>query len=179
MYFDYKKKYCFYLSLFFLCLPLRKVLKMRVTFAPPSENEFKHLFLSSPLKKGGGLDDINIFQPRGIPHRRGSGIFSILSGVAKKVLPFLVKAAKPAAKEFGSSVLKDVLNKKPLGQSLKKHGVKALKKTGARLIRGSGKVRKVKKKNLKKKKKKNRKNMKKKKNKKSSHSNSYKTCIFD
>ena len=91
---------------------------MRVTFTPPSETEFKQLFLSSPLKKGGGLEDISIFQPKGIPHRRGSGIFSILTGVAKKVLPFLMKAAKPAAREFGSSVVRDVLKKKSLRHSL-------------------------------------------------------------
>ena len=117
---------------------------MRVTFTPPTENEFKQLFLSSPLKKGGGLEDINIFQPRGITHRRGSGIFSLLTGVAKKVLPFLMKAAKPAAKEFGSSVVRDVLKKKSLRQSLKKNGIKALKKTGMRLVRGSGRVTKKK-----------------------------------
>ena len=35
---------------------------MRITFIPPSENEFKLLFTSSPLHKGGGLDAINIFQ---------------------------------------------------------------------------------------------------------------------
>ena len=116
--------------------------KMRITFTPPSESEFKQLFLSSPLKKGGGLDDINIFQPRGIPHRRGSGILSMLSGVAKKVLPFLIRAAKPAAREFGSSIVRDVIKKKPLRQSLKKNGIKALKKTGVRLIRGSGKIKK-------------------------------------
>ena len=97
---------------------------MRVTFTPPSENEFKQLFLSSPLKKGGGLEDISVFQPRGIPQRRGSGIFSILSGVAKRVLPFLMKADKPAAREFDSSVVRDVLKNKPLNQFLKKHGVR-------------------------------------------------------
>ena len=141
---------------------------MRVTFTPPSETEFKQLFLSSPLKKGGGLEDINIFQPRGIPHRRGSGIFSILTGVAKKVLPFLMKAAKPATREFGSSVVRDVLKKKSLRQSLKKNGIKALKKTGMRIVRGSGKVKKKKMRNKNKKKKK-----------RTSHSKGYKSCIFD
>ena len=144
---------------------------MRVTFTPPSESEFKQLFLSTPLKKGGGLEDISIFQPRGIPHRRGSGIFSILSGVAKRVLPFLMKAAKPVAKEFGTSVVRDVLKKKSIRQSLKKNGIKALKKTGMRLIRGSGKVTKKKLRN--KKKKKNRKK------KTSTRSKRYKSNIFD
>ena len=128
---------------------------MRILFTPPSENEFKQLFLSSPLRKGGGLDDISIFQPKGIPYRRGSGVLSFISGVAKKILPFIWKAAKPSAKEFGSNVVRDVLNKKPLRQSLKKNGLKAVRKTGVRLIRGSGKVQKKRRNVVKKKKKKN------------------------
>ena len=137
---------------------------MRITFTPPTESEFRQLFLSTPLKKGGGLEDINIFQPKGIPYRRGSGIFSILSGVAKKVLPFLMKAAKPAAQEFGSSVVRDVLKKKPLRKYLKKNGIKALKKTGMRLIKGSGKIKKHKKKMRR--------------EKMLGHSKTYKSCIF-
>ena len=128
---------------------------MRILFTPPSEDEFKQLFLSSLLRKGGGLDDISIFQPKGIPYRRGSGVLSFISGVAKKILPFIWKAAKPSAKEFGSNVVRDVLNKKPLRQSLKKNGLKAVRKTGVRLIRGSGKVQKKRRNVVKKKKKKN------------------------
>ena len=143
---------------------------MRILFTPPSEDEFKHLFLSSPLRKGGGLEDISVFQPKGIPHRRGSGILSFISGVAKKILPFLMKAAKPAAKEFGSSVVRDVLNKKPIRRSLKKNGLKALKKTGMRLIRGSGKVTKTKKR---------RRTVKNNKKKKKNTRGKYKRCIFD
>ena len=115
---------------------------MRILFTPPSENEFKQLFLSSPLRKGGGLEDTAIFQPKGIPYRCGSGVLSFISGVAKKILPFIWKTAKPAAKEFGSNVDRDVLNKKALRRSLKKNGLKAVRKTGVRLIRGSGKVQK-------------------------------------
>ena len=115
---------------------------MRVTFTPPSENDFKQLFLSSPLRKGGGLEDISIFQPMDIPYRRGSGLLSVISGVAKKILPFLMRMAKPAAKEFGHSVVRDVIRKKPIRQSLKKNGVKALKNTGMRILKGSGNVKK-------------------------------------
>ena len=114
---------------------------MRIAFSPPSENEFKQLFLSVPLRKGGGFEDMNIYQPRGLAPRRGSGILSFISGIAKKVLPFIIKAAKPSVKEFGSSVMKDVITgDKPLRKSLKQHGIKALKQSGMRLIRGSGRV---------------------------------------
>ena len=144
---------------------------MRMTFTPPTENDFKQLFLSSPLRKGGGIDDINIFQPRSIAYRRGSGILSFISGVAKRVLPLLIKAAKPAAKEFGTSMVKDIMQgKKPIRRSLKDNGINALKQTGLRLIRGSGKVVK-KKKNIRK-----RGNNKKTKRKKQSHG--YKNDIF-
>ena len=72
---------------------------MRISFIPPSEYEFKVLFSYSPLHKGSGLDDIDIFQPKRFYHtpgnRRGGGIFS-----------FIFRAAKPSAKEFVSSVVK-------------------------------------------------------------------------
>ena len=115
---------------------------MRISFIPPSEYEFKVLFSSSPLHKGSGLDDISIFQPkrlhRSVGNRRGAGIFSF---IAKRVLPFIFKAAKPAAKQFVSSVVKDTIKgKKPLKQSLKKHGIKALKDTGLNLLSGSGEI---------------------------------------
>ena len=115
---------------------------MRISFIPPSEHEFKVLFSSTPLHKGIGLDDISIFQPKRLHHsvgnRSGAGIFSF---IAKRVLPFIFKAAKPAAKQFVSSVVKDTIKgKKPLKESLKKHGIKALKDTGLNLLSGSGKI---------------------------------------
>ena len=115
---------------------------MRISFIPPSEYEFKILFSSSPLHKGSGLDDISIFQPkrlhRSVGNRRGGGIFPF---TAKRVLPFIFKAAKPAAKQFVSSVVKDTIKgKRPIKQSLKKHGIKALKDTGLNLSSGSGKI---------------------------------------
>lgn len=115
---------------------------MRITFIQPTECEFKSLFLSTPLRKGGGIEDINIFQPK-YPSllrksRRGGGIFSFLT---KRVLPFIFKAAKPSAKTFVSSVLNDLTTgKRPIKESLKKHGIQALKDTGRNLISGSGKV---------------------------------------
>ena len=113
---------------------------MRIAFTPPTDGDFKKLFLSSPLVKGGGMEDISIFTPKGMHYRRGSGVLSFISGVAKRILPFLIRAAKPAAREFGSAMVKDVIRgKQPIRQSLKKNGIKAIKKTGLRLIKGSGK----------------------------------------
>ena len=117
---------------------------MRVTFIPPSENEFKKLFLSTPLRRGGGLEDISVFYPT---HRKGGGILSVISGMARKVLPFIFKAVGPSAKEFGKGVLTDMMTEaSPLKESLRKHGIQAAKSTGLRLLKGSGKRRKSKKK---------------------------------
>ena len=127
---------------------------MRISFIPPSEHDFEVSFSSTPLHTGAGLDDINIFQPRRSSHargnRRGGGIFSF---IAKRVLPFIFKAAKPSAKTFVSSVVKDTIKgKRPIKQSIKKHGIKALKDTGLKLLSGSGNITKKKKKKKKKKK---------------------------
>ena len=121
---------------------------MRISFIHPSEYEFKVLFSAAPLHKGSGLDDINIFQPKRFYHtpgnRRGGGIFSF---IAKRVLPFIFRAAKPSAKEFVSSVVKDTIKgKRPIKQFIKKHGIKALKVTGLKLLSGSGKITKQRKK---------------------------------
>ena len=133
--------------------------EMRIVFTPPSEEEFKQLFLSVPLRKGGGVEDISVFQPH-LPYsqrynRKGAEFFSFISGIAKRVLPFLFKAAKPAAKEFGSAIVNDVIKGNvPIKQSLKKHGIKALKDTSLRLFKGSGRITKRKKRGVKKRKKK-------------------------
>ena len=63
---------------------------MRVIFIPPTENKFRKLFLSDPLRKGGGFEDISVFHPPPT-YTRGGGIFSTLTGIARKALPFLIK----------------------------------------------------------------------------------------
>ena len=113
---------------------------MRVVFIPPSQDEFKKLFMRSPLKHGGGLSDISIFSPH-ISNRRGGGVLSTLSGIARKVFPFMIKTLKPVAKQFGASVLNDVISgRRDFKTSLKKNGIKALKKSGSRILRPSGRV---------------------------------------
>ena len=123
---------------------------MRVVFTPPSEGEFKQLFSVEPLRKGAGLEDITIYQPP-LGIRRGGGILSLISGVAKRIFPFLIRSAKPAVRDFGSAVAADIIaNKRPFKRSVKKHGLTALKKAGLHLLKGSGRVTKKKKKKKKK-----------------------------
>ena len=116
---------------------------MRVVFIPPNENEFRELLSPQSVDNilkvhGGGLSDIRTFTPA--PRRRGGGIFST---IAKTIFPFLMKTVTPVAKEFGSSVLKDVfIDKRPLKSSLEDRGIGALKEVGKRVFNGSGRVRK-------------------------------------
>ena len=59
---------------------------MSRAFSSPTRSEYDVLFAQS---RGGGLDDIRVFIP---PHSgRVSGIFSVLSGFAKKAIPFLAR----------------------------------------------------------------------------------------
>ena len=109
---------------------------MRVIFIPPNENEFRKLFMSVPLRKGGGYEDISVFHPSPA-YARGGGLFSTLTGIAKKALPFLIKNVAPSVKEFGKDVLHDMVKGETgFKSSLKKRGIKALKNTGERILKG-------------------------------------------
>jgi len=111
---------------------------MRSTFIPPARHEFDTLFLESHVR-GGGLDDIRIFLPPPVQRgRRGGGIFNVLSGLAKKAVPFLMRNVAPEAVRMGKDVLGDVLEGRNLRESLKTRGVAALKGVGQRLARGGG-----------------------------------------
>ena len=118
----------------------------RVAFIEPSLDEYLLLFGGPTARKkysvGGALNDIEIFTA---PPRRalqGSGLFSSLAGLAKRVFPFLVKAIKPSALELGQNVLSDLqTGKSNLRDSLKRRGMEALKSTGRRIVTGSGKRR--------------------------------------
>ena len=113
---------------------------MRVAFVPPSLEEYRIVINSDPLKqqRGGALEDIEIFTA---PRRslQGGGIFSLLSGLVKKVAPFVAKAVLPSALEFGQNVVSDLKEgNMNIKSTLKQRGVEALKATGRRLLTGKG-----------------------------------------
>ena len=88
------------------------------------------------------MSDISIFTA---PHRRGGGVLGSLFSLGKRIFPFLFRSAAPAAMQFGQSVLNDISNKRNIRNSLKNHGINALKQTGSNLLKnmkGSGKCRK-------------------------------------
>ncbi len=90
------------------------------------------------------LDDILVFIPR--HSRRDGGLFAVLSGFAKRVIPFLMHTVAPEALQMGKGLLRDVLEGKRLCKSLRSRGVAAVKGVGERIVRGGrvmkkGKVR--------------------------------------
>lgn len=120
---------------------------MRVTFHPPSVKEFSLLFQSTPGKSlGGGLSDIRVFSPPRL-HQRGGGLFSFLTGLAKKATPFLLKTIAPAALDFGKNVIEDVAEgRSDLKTALRRRGVESLKEVGGKTVkrvlkRGGGRSR--------------------------------------
>merc|ERR1712121_420119 len=83
--------------------------------------------------------DINIFR-RYRPNRlsKGQGLWSILSQIGRRALPFLKKWVLPSAKEYGKNVLSDVRAGRALKASLKTRGKESLKNIGSRIMTGKG-----------------------------------------
>ena len=114
-----------------------------VAFKTLSEHEFNKISNSfSPIISGQGQGDINIFR-RYRPNRlsKGQGLWSILSQIGRRALPFLKEWVLPSAKEYGKNVLSDVIEGKNLKSSLKSRGNESLKnigkKIGQRIMRGT------------------------------------------
>ena len=64
---------------------------MRRALVTPSKDEFLHLFGDGHiLKRGGALNDITTFQSP-VLYQKGAGLFSILKGIGKRAIPFIIK----------------------------------------------------------------------------------------
>ena len=111
-----------------------------IAFKTLSEQDFNALSNSfSPIISGQGQGDINIFRRyRNNKLSRGRGLWSILSQVGRKALPFLRKWVLPSAKEYGKNVLSDDMAGRVLKSSLKTRGKESLKKIGSRIVKGKG-----------------------------------------
>ena len=116
---------------------------VKVALTPLSESEFisllnKHNHVN--YLRGGSLKDINIFRSRK-KVQRGNGIFSIISNLGRRALPYVSKYLLPVAKDFGKAVITDVLGGQTLKSSLKKRGKEGIKSIGKQIIGGKGKKR--------------------------------------
>ena len=111
-----------------------------IAFKTLSEQDFNALSNSfSPIISGHGQGDINIFRRyRNNKLARGRGLWSILSQVGRKALPFLKEWVLPSAKEYGKNVLSDVMAGRALKSSLKTRGKESLKNIGSRIMTGKG-----------------------------------------
>ena len=111
-----------------------------IAFKTLSEQDFNALSNSfSPIISGQGQGDINIFRRyRNNKLARGRGLWSIMSQVGRKALPFLKEWVLPSAKEYGKNVLSDDMAGRVLKSSLKTRGKESLKKIGSRIVKGKG-----------------------------------------
>ena len=111
-----------------------------IAFKTLSEQDFNALSNSfSPIISGQGQGDINIFRRyRNNKLARGRGLWSILSQVGRKALPFLKEWVLPSAKEYSKNVLSDVMAGRALKDSLKTRGKESLKYIGSRIVTGKG-----------------------------------------
>ena len=118
---------------------------VKVALTPLSESEFIFLLNKhnhANFLKGGSLSDIDIFRSRK-KIQRGRGIFSIISNLGRRALPFLSKYVLPIAKEFGKGLISDVLGGQTIKSSFKKRGRESVKSLGQRIISGKGKKRRM------------------------------------
>lgn len=120
---------------------------MRGSLIIPSQSEFLVLFQGPrTLKRGGALSDISTYQSP-VFYQRGSGIFSLLRGIGRRVLPFLVKNVLPEALDMGRGVVADISSGKAnMRQSLKARGITAAKGVARRVA--GGRVKRKKKKDV-------------------------------
>ena len=111
-----------------------------IAFKTLSEQDFNALSNSfSPIISGEGQGDINIFRRyRNNKLSRGRGLWSILSQVGRRALPFLKEWVLPSAREYGKNVLSDVMAGRALKSSLKTRGKESLKNIGSRIVTGKG-----------------------------------------
>jgi hypothetical protein len=96
-----------------------------------------------PNKKGPGKPDIyNIYHPiqsggtspfyqANLRRQRGSGIGGILGTIARTVMPFLAKYVFPSAKTFVRKTAGDIFSGRNVKETLKEHGIDALKDVGS------------------------------------------------
>ena len=111
---------------------------MRVSYLPPSEDDFDRAFSTRVL--GGALSDIRVYHPRN--NSRGGSFFGVLGSLVKSAYPFLRNIIGSELGNFATNVVRDVSNGSKVRRSMKTNGINALKRTATRIV-GGGK-RKVK-----------------------------------
>ena len=122
---------------------------VKIAMKTLSEKEFIELVRNENIiaLHGGSLKDINIFRIDRKP-LHGSGIIDTLTKIGRFIFPAVKKYIAPAALDFTKDVYNDMRDGRKIRESLKKQGVKSLKRLGSRILHGRGKKRKLKSKKL-------------------------------
>jgi hypothetical protein len=113
---------------------------MRVVYVTPTYKDYELLFAKREKIRGGSLHDIGYFKSP-IIYQRGSGFFSTVAGLVKRVLPFLRETFLPAAADMAANIAHDYSERRDMQESTKKHGIDTLRKVVKKAIVG-GKRRK-------------------------------------
>lgn len=102
------------------------------------EKEFFKLY--HPQQRGGAVgEDGSVFFKAYGSRQRGHGIGGIFGAIGRRLLPFIGKYVLPHAKTALERVATDVIhNKRNWKDSVKEHGVNALKGVGSSIFTQSG-----------------------------------------
>ncbi|HIP16932.1 MAG TPA: hypothetical protein EYG76_01315 [Methanothermococcus okinawensis] len=91
------------------------------------------------------MGDISVYVPSGRAVK-GGGLFSILAGLAKRAVPFLMRTIIPEGLNLAQNIVGDI-NSGTLNRSnLKKRGLESLHNVGRRIVKGGRRKRTTKKK---------------------------------
>ena len=110
---------------------------MRGAYIAPSITHYDAIFR---INRGGGLDDISIYQ-------RGGSFIGILGKLARYTIPFLKSIILPEIPSFVSNISNDVSSGVKLKDSIKRRGINTISNMGVNVLRkarGGRRVRKSK-----------------------------------
>lgn len=112
---------------------------MRVQYIQLNEVDLDEILGPYNLR-GGGLSDINVYQPR------GGSFFGVVGSILRRAIPIIKSLIVPELGTFAQNLTNDIGQNVNFRQSLRKNLVTSGKNIGRRLVGG----RRVRKKNIKK-----------------------------
>ena len=104
---------------------------MRIPYIEPSETDFDRVFDTRKYIRGGGLQDIRVY------NQQGGSLLGILSGVVGKALPFLRSFILPEIGNFAKNIAEDYgTNKISMKKTLKKNVITSGKNIAKKIMGG-------------------------------------------
>jgi len=90
-----------------------------------------------PVQHGSGMDGLRFYKTN-VYRMRGNGLGGFFAKIARKLIPFATKHLLPHAMTMGRNVLSDVVEGGNVRDSLRSHGIQALKEVGRSVVSQSG-----------------------------------------